>query len=84
MQSITPRSESVNTRADYGVDAPGMVKGFFATTAGAGLAAAALLTWTSPYVEVFRQSGLTVTGPNRAERIAYGIAGYLVATKPTP
>lgn len=34
------------------------------------------------YVEVFRAAGLDVASPFRAEAIALGIAGYLVATKP--
>ena len=35
----------------------------------------------APYLGAFRAAGLTVAGPFRAERIALGIAGYLVATK---
>lgn len=35
-----------------------------------------------PYVEAFRDAGLHVDGPFRAERFALGVAGYLVATKP--
>lgn len=34
------------------------------------------------YVDVFRSAGLTVVGPLRAARMALGVAGYLVATKP--
>ena len=36
---------------------------------------------TAPYVDTLRAAGLAVAGPFRAERIALGIAGYLVATK---
>ena len=36
---------------------------------------------TAPYVAALRAADLAVAGPFRAERIALGVAGYLVATK---
>ncbi|MBC7925580.1 MAG: methyltransferase domain-containing protein [Bryobacteraceae bacterium] len=47
-----------------------------------GIAMIADFPGVGGYVEVFRQAGLQVKGPMRAESIAFGIAGYLVATKP--
>lgn len=36
---------------------------------------------TSGYVDTLRAAGLEVSGPHRAERIALGVAGYLIAMK---
>jgi SAM-dependent methyltransferase len=47
-----------------------------------GVALIADFPGASPYVNAFRGAGLTVAGPFRAERVALGVAGYLVATKP--
>ncbi len=47
-----------------------------------GAAMVADFPGVATYVEVFRAAGLDVAGPFRAEAIALGIAGYLVATKP--
>jgi ubiquinone/menaquinone biosynthesis C-methylase UbiE len=47
-----------------------------------GVALIADFPGAAPYVDAFREAALTVAGPFRAERIAFGVAGYLVATKP--
>ena len=46
-----------------------------------GVALIADFPGVAPYVDAFRGAALTVAGPFRAERIALGIAGYLVAIK---
>ena len=49
-----------------------------------GMAMIADFPSTAAYVKVLRDCGLSVAGPYRAERIALGVAGYLIAVKPIP